>query len=281
MDYVELEKIQDIKLRNSVLDKIGTPNFKWELQQAVSKEANEKVLSSIVAELEKFATQIKDSNGLQYVKGYYPSQGPTVTVPDDADTVEYFFQIPNSGYTSYVALYKKYVKSEASAVQDEKYKKQQECRAALDGISKRAYQLRGNFIREISNAIAKKNMGVVIEYSLRAMLDGYVDLGLDEYIDFLGIEVNESEDDEDDELDFDIISEAVTAQPERHLLIAAYLMLDSEREHYYDWDNRYRDNGSLNIVYNFLTKLGYEMSDEERAMRTGTHKLFENSEVEK
>jgi ParB family chromosome partitioning protein len=274
MDYADLDKIQDINLRNSVLDKIGTPNFKWELQQAITKEANEKVMALIVAELEKFATQIKDSNsGLQYVKGYYASQNPTVTIPDDADTAEYVFVVSNYGYAT---LYKKYTKSEAPIVQDEKQKKLRERSAALDEISKRAYRLRYDFIREISNATAKKNIGVVIEYSLRAMLDGYIDMELDEYIDFLGIEVTE-DNENDDDIDFSIVQEAVTAQPERHLLIAAYLMLESDRDHYYDWNNQYKDNEGLNTVYDFLEKLGYEMSDEERAMRDGTHKLFEET----
>lgn len=274
MDYAELDKIHDIDIRNSVLDKIGTPNFKWELQQAIQKEASEKRKVLIVAELEKFAKQVDDSKGLQYVKAYYPTQECTVTIPDDADTVEYFFQVSNYGS---VTLYKKYVQSEVRLVQDERQKEIQEHRAALDEISKRAYHLRCDFIREISNANAKKNMGVIIEYSLRTMLDDYSTLDYEEYTEFLDIEVNE-----DDEWSFDDIAERVTAQPERHLLVATYLALDSEREHYYNWNNQHNDNENLNMVYNFLEKLGYEMSDEERAMRDGTHKLFtEDKEDEK
>ena len=265
IDYAELDKIHDIKLRNKVLEKIGTPNFKWELQNAIDKEKTEKYIQLLLKELEKFATEVKSSNGLQYVRAYYSSQNPDVTVPDDAETEEYFFQVSSYGAT----LYKKYVQSEASIAQEEKQKEQRECKDALDEISKRAYQLRRDFIREISNTRAKKNMTAIIEYSLRAMMDTYFNLDYDDFAEILDIELNE-----EDEYTFDDIAERVTAQPERHLLVATYLALDSEREHYYNWSNQHSENETLNSVYDFLEKVGYEMSDEERALREGTHELF-------
>lgn len=33
-------------------------------------------------------------------------------------------------------------------------------------------------------------------------------------------------------------------------------------------------NSELDRLYNFLVSLGYEMSDEEKAMRDGTHQLL-------
>lgn len=274
MDYAELEKIEDIKLRNSVLEKIGTSNFRYELQRAIDKEASEKNMAVLVAELEKFATQVKDSNsGLQYVCSYYLSQKPTVTIPDDTETVKYFFVVSNYGY---ITLYKERSNSvNSTPVVDEKEQARREKRAALEEISKRAYQLRNEFICEISNTKAKKNMGVIIEYSLRVMLGDYYNMDYQDFTEYLGIEV----DDEIEELDFNVIAEHVAAQPERHMLIATYLSLDSENEHYYDWNNRHDTNEALDTVYDFLEKLGYEMSDEEKSMRDGTHELFENSEV--
>jgi ParB family chromosome partitioning protein len=272
MDFAELEKIQNLELRNKVLDKIGTPNFKWDLQAAIDKEKAEANAAKIVAVLETFAKKTTDTSNLQYVKGYGASQGSIVEVPEDAETEEYFYTVSGNWFT----LYKARPQTEANTAEAERRKRQQECRAALEEITKRAYQLRRKFVKEISNTTAKKNIGHVIEYSIRAMIDGYVGVELDDYIEFLGIEV-----DEDAELDFDIILETIKAQPERYLLMATYLKLDSERESYYDWDNKYSDNESLNIVYNLLERLGYEMSDEERAIRGGTHELFKSIEEEK
>jgi len=272
MDFAELEKIQDLKLRNKVLEKIGTSNFKWELQAAIDKEKAEANAAIIVAALEKFAKKTTDTSSLQYVRSFGASQGSTVEVPEDAETVEYLYTVSGNYFTLYKA------RSQADAnmaeVEAERRKKQQERRTALDEISKRAYQLRSDFIKEISNTKAKKCMSTIIEYSLRGMLGDYSYLGYEDFTEFLGIEVS----DEVEEWGFDVIAEHVTAQPERHMLVATYLMLDSENEHYYNWNNRHNDNENLNAVYDFLEKLGYEMSDEEKSMRDGTHELFEGNE---
>ena len=187
-------------------------------------------------------------------------------------TVKYFFVVSNYGY---ITLYKESpISGNNTPVIDEKEQARSEKRAALEEITKRAYQLRSDFVREISNTRAKKSMGVIIEYALRVMLGDYYNIDYQDFTEYLGIEV----DDEVEEWDFNVVAEQVAAQPERHMLVATYLSLDSENEHYYDWNNRYKENEVLDIVYDFLEKLGYEMSDEEKSMRDGTNELFEDSE---
>ena len=274
MDYAELDKIQDIKLRNSVLDKIGTPNFKYELQATIDKEKREKDKALWVAELEKFATQAKSNNGFKYVTAYYNlSQKPDIAIPDAAATVEYFFVV--SDYGSSITLYKKSEDNCNSAsnnsANEEKQKKIREQRASLDEISNRAYQLRCDFIKDISNAKAKKNIGSIIVFTLRALLEDYINLDYEDLTKTLGIEINE----DDDEISFDAIAEHVSSQPERCLLTTVYLSFDSNHDKYYDWNNQYQNNEDLNRIYDFLEKLGYETSEEERSLRDGTHKLFQ------
>ncbi len=272
MDYIELEKIHDIKLRNSVLDKIGTNNFKWELQQAIEKEKSEKNKALIIAGLEKFAKQVKDGNGLQYVKYYPTSQETEITIPDDADSVEYFFEV--SSYGS-VTLYKKCGQSKSNSAQDNQNKESDQRRNNLSEITKRAYQLRREFILDFSNARAKKNIEIIMEYSVRALC-GFDTVDLDDFAGALNMET-----DDDEELIFDNFSERVKKEPDLHLLIATYIALDSGRESYYTWNGQYNDNEDLNAVYEFLEKLGYEMSEEECMLQLGTHKLFAPKDAEK
>lgn len=270
-DYAELDKIKDVKMRNSVLDKIGTPNFKYELQRAIDKETSNLNKALIIQELEKFATQVESSNGLKYVTSYSTAVQPAITVPDDANTVEYFYYINSSGY---IYLYKKQEANKSTATDPAwliAQRKRDDHRAMLNEISARAYRLRYEFIKSISNAVAKKNIGTIIAYALQGMIDEYY-LDSDDLRDLLGFEAKQE--DEDEEWLFEQIKDMVNAQPERHLLLATYLMLDSEREYYYGWDNRYEDNRILNMVYDFLIKLGYELSDEEQALRDGTHELY-------
>lgn len=269
MDYAELEKINDPDLRNKVLDKIGTPNFKWELQNAIDKEKNIKKVEAIIKLVEPFATQIQDSVGMQYVRGYGDQKD--ITVPEDADSVEYFFLATSYGS---VTLYKKYDLCQSTASADERkqeQERQKEIKVALDAVSRLAHQFRQDFVKSISNTTAKSSLGIAINGLLIALWSYSSDLDYEEYAKFLDIEI---EKDEDGEYNFETISNVIKEHPEYHLLISTYLMLDSDNHHYYDWNNKYRESESLNLVYDFLEKFGYEISNEETALKNGTHKLF-------
>lgn len=270
MDFAELEKIQDINLRNKVLEKIGTANFKWELQSAIDKEKAEANSIIIVAELEKFAKKTTNTNNLQYVRGYFPSQGSTVEIPDDADTEEYFYTATGK----YFYLYKKREAQEVDPAETERRKKEQERRDAFTDIAKKAYQLRFEFAKEVSNAKVKKNMAAVIKLAIHAMIR-YDGPDFEELTEILGLEVDE----ESEDTEIQIISDSIDAQPERLLFLSAYLGMDSSGQDYHTWDRKYRSNETLDIIYSLLEKLGYEMSDEEKSLQDGTHELFANSEV--
>lgn len=296
MDYIELEKIKDIELRNNVLEYIGTSNFNWQLQNAIKKEESEENKAFIISELEKFADQIENSNGLQYVKAYYASQKTIVERPDDADSVEYFFNVADYN-NNYISLYKKSEnisehKSESKSDNEnqeyeEKRKKQNETRDELDKLSDQAYKLRYDYVRNISNTVAKKNISTIVESLLWTMLFDYGNyFDLEKYAEYFDIklideqnyeEENEEGNEEDiDDLNFNIVKKHINTRPELHLLVSSYLMLDSKAEHYYDWKNDYFDNNTLNIVYDLLEKLGYQKSDEEQALCNGTHTLFQS-----
>lgn len=57
-------------------------------------------------------------------------------------------------------------------------------------------------------------------------------------------------------------------------MIGAYLALDGENENYHRWDGVYCENEDLDQVYELLRTLGYKISDEELALKNGTHELF-------
>lgn len=58
----------------------------------------------------------------------------------------------------------------------------------------------------------------------------------------------------------------------------------SQRTFHPNWDEKppeYRRNERLERIYDFLNRLGYEVSDEERQMLDGTHALYGNKEEKK
>ena len=279
-DYAELNKIEDPDLRNSVLDEIGTPNFQWELKNAINTEERNKKIAAIVEKLKTFAIEIEDTDKSKvHFKTYYIYNDNEVEIPEDANTTQYYYVVSKYGY---ITLYIDAPESgpvqvfvpEEDAKQKEVYRRRQE----LEALTKQAYELRAEFISNYSTSQAKQHLGVIMEYAVRALLDDY----LTDYVqiaDFLNIEI----DDEDEENEFkyiDDINNLARIQPERHLLIAAYLAIEDPHARYFEyWNNcKHRDDETLNTVYDFLTALGYEMSDEEQALRAGTHELFMPSE---
>ncbi|MDF2984914.1 MAG: parB-like partition protein [Eubacterium sp.] len=281
LDFIELERIQDVALRNKVLEKIGTSNFKWELQQAIENEKCNANKSLIEASLKEFATEIDNINGFEYITTYYPSQGNQVKKPEDADTVEYFYTSPgNKSYVNYYTLYKKGQPRVVDTATEEKRKKTEELKVALKEVTKRAYQLRLKFAKDISNTKCKKNIGSIIKQSIKTIFD-YPNVDIDDLAELLDItQPEDGNDDEEDAFETSIY-DRISAQPERHLFLVTYLANDSETESYYNWNAQKVENEVLDEIYALLEELGYEMSDEEKALMNGTHELFENSEAEK
>lgn len=276
-DYIELEKIEAIDLKNKVLEAVGTPNFKWELQRAIQKEQANKNRDIIIAEVEKFATKITDTENFDYVSSYYTSSvtkdGKFIaSKPDDTDTVEYFFTVGTSDYVG-VTLYKKAdddSQDDAETDEDRAYRERGERRNALETISNQAAKLRSDFIKEMSNSAAKKNLHVIIKYYFAPLVEGFYPMrpDWDDYIDFITPGIN------DKAAEKQLISDHIADEPEVMLLVNVYLTLDGKHNGYFDWNGRYRNNEALNRTYEFLEKLGYEISEEELALKNGTHELF-------
>ena len=272
MDYAELEKIEDITLRNKVLDVIGTPNFKYELQKAIDKEKADKNMAKYIEQLSTFATQIDNSSGMRWVTSYYLSRDDEVEIPDDAGEVKYYYLISNYGY---ITLYKEAVETEEDTAEKEKRDLRQAKYNALDEITKRAFNLRQEFMKGISNTKAKKSMTTIAEYCIKGMLQTYGGIDIEDMADLLGIKLSEDED-----IALEEIIQGISAQPERYMLLFAYCLIEDKSERYFNWDCTHSENEDLDRVYVFLTSLGYELSDEEQAMRDGTHELFKAEEGE-
>lgn len=71
-------------------------------------------------------------------------------------------------------------------------------------------------------------------------------------------------------------------QPERTMLAVAWATTENDEKYYeaQSWNKviKHAPNDTLDAIYDGLIALGYEMSDEERALRDGTHELFQSSE---
>lgn len=77
--------------------------------------------------------------------------------------------------------------------------------------------------------------------------------------------------------------DAFTYTPEYALLVQVYLSQEEKDQKYYcmRWNDKmgmqvptYKQNDTLDGMYAFLGKLGYVMSDEEKALQDGSHELY-------
>jgi len=147
-----------------------------------------------------------------------------------------------------------------------------ERRAKLKEISDRAFRLRYDFIRECPGA--KKHGKIIKEFALNSLMNSENDFDSEMFLDMIGLECSE-----DGDYPYDKIAEMFDVSSERVLLVAAYCRgMDFDGESYWDYDLQYDKNEELDTIYDFLVRLGYELSDDENAMRDGTHELFVKDE---
>lgn len=282
-EYAELDKIKDIDLRNEVLDTIGTDNFKYSLKRAIDKEKNKEYLDFVESEVTKFATKIESSEGYNYKKGYGTySYVDTVPIPEDAETVEYYY----TRSESYVSIYTKVdetAEAEEKQRAAEKEEKRKQKIGELEEMAESAYELRKEFVDSLTTTEIKKHLAEIVAFWMyrEVYSNTYSRLDSEEILNILGIEIDE---DNGDDLPFDYEDtlNAVKQSPEIKLWKMICLTVDDdENEHYFQrYYGTHDENRKLSDWYDLLVRLGYEMSDEEKALRDGTHELFITEESE-
>jgi ParB family chromosome partitioning protein len=266
------------------LDAIGTANFRDELRKALNEEENRRFITERVADVSKWAAEISEVtwDKYEYVRNYSKfswTKSSTVERPDDADTVSYYYKIGRQDVTVYKD------KVEHQETDEERQRKARAAAAAqreaeLEEVSERHFMIRQEFIDGFGNV--KKFLPEIMRYAAKNIIDltqhyaddiDYVRLGK-----LMGFNVDDSMDDEEAEA---LYTEAFNRCPEYGLLVTAYVAADSGGERYWKlyWDKgawiaRYEPNNDLDAVYSFLVSMGYEMSDDEKALQDGTHELF-------
>lgn len=284
MDFDRLSEIKDITLRNKALATIGINNFESELNRALTEQKLEEQKAKWRnAFAEKGVKEIPES---EVFADKYTGVGQSrfdLNNPDCLDKilekgVDYYYGF---AYSCWVYIRKdKVISAEDEAADAENERINAERRAryeALVAAAKRAFECRKRFIKAITNATAKKFIKEIISYTVcRAWTPNvYNSFSKELYAEQIGVEIPSGN------LNYGIVQFETENAPEYALLCYAYaLWNDSEFDNYYDYRCMHKDNIKLNALYTFLKKLGYEMSDEEIALRDGTSELFVKPESE-
>ncbi len=299
-DFDKLAEIEDIEVRNKLLSSIGTPNFKNDLTRALQDQKTKARIAEWLEVVKTFATEIsreeRDAEKHYYTRNYsWYNLKEDVKVPEDADKVKYYYVLCDKE----IDLYKERDVEKEKAEWDErneKRRKEDEERERWKDINYRHFELRWEFVKQLTNSACKKHFAEIslfLAETMRNISANYyyrprLDIGTFAYC--MGVPFNEKEfDDETDITDIPGMAEAIEAEPEKAALCLAYSSADKESSGYWcnEWNSTkqkyeyiYKANDRLDAVYNLLTAIGYEMSDEEKQMQNGNHEVFETGEVE-
>lgn len=294
-DYMELDKLKSPERKNEMLEYIGTENFKYKLKKAIDEEAAEEKKAAWIKHLNTFATRVDSRDGYRTVKASCVSCKVDLERPDDADTVEYFFCIEKWGYVALLVKDAPKEEPPEDAAKKLEEQRKRELKAAnekaLTEATARAYELRSEFVASVSAATVKKRMADIV--ALWAYEEYWDETGwftkekIERATGALTVE-QENDDDDNGDACFTLshVMDTVRKSPEKTFLRMVYELLgDGKGEGYFRsyWNSytmKHIGNEKLDRIYALLEKLGYQMSDDEKALRDGTHELFRADETE-
>lgn len=277
-DYMELDKVADPEEKNNLLKSVGTPKFRANLERALDDQKRKERTEKIKSFLSEFATEAEqvDTDAYAYVCQYSPwDKEEKLEKPQDADSREYVFKVNTWGTTLYRKKDKSDLEEEAarSAERKEAEDKRKARQDAVREVSDRCEKLRRDFVMGLSATACKKLVPVAVaKLILDAFDNGDIPMGSDD-LDTIcpGLEDGQAQ-------TIDQIAGAL-GNTDRAIVRLAYLSAEPCDGYYQTWgDCCHTENEVLDDCYEFLAKLGYEMSEEEKQFQDGTHEIFQAQE---
>jgi len=283
-DYIKAAEIEDKKLRDKVTDAIGTSNFNWTLRDAMKKQRDAKKLPIIKADMKRLGIKCDEnlrtwSDGYEVVKSITIDEFESGCADDVAVTPgkELFW---NTVQNDTVNIFKKLPKQKKEAPKKSEAEIHAiELREGLKQVSQKAYESRKEFI--LGFTAAKKYEKELDEWAFegaKLVLTGayrYTDWGL------ICEATGEGYEKYMYEIKPEVIEKLLEESPHNgKLVIVAAVNGGSKDEAYFvknygDEVPTWTKNEYLDLAYKYLCKIGYEMSDEEKALQDGSHVLFE------
>ena len=284
-DLEKLEQIKDVKLRNKVLESIGTYNFNNQVESAVRKEAFLEWLPLVKAELKELgAKELSDNEryqskyeNLEWVSPNDKRDEGKPIIKKKYHKEKLFYYI--NDWNNSVCLYRQRPKAEAvkrpkAEIEREKDIKERERR--LKALTDIAATLRANFVMSLEmTAKNREKMLLGAVAVLEANVVSYMySIYSKSILEFIG----ETPTDDYNEIKTQF-KEMLASKPSKMIpaIIYKHFENDGKQCYYnipYDSYPCHAANVWLDGEYDWLISLGYEMSDDERQLRDGTHEVF-------
>lgn len=289
-DYLKLNEIKDPDVRNKVLETIGTGDFNYTLKNALEKQKfAEKFAVALRAIQEADWCRARVDENTAWDGPYkshryfdFHNQEP-ITPPKDKDTADYIYSVEGN---SRIYIYRKGPDDEKRTPTQEKkdrYKKQAEqIEKQLRHITQIHRELREEFIKNF-HAFNNNDMDIEAFAAKAMMAYSYGSGNMKLLGKITGIPLDKKE-----IPDQEMWGKILFNQPIRALLLATYAKLERYGNIY--METQWRDSMScsvarhakcenLDLLYEGLVSLGYEMSEEEKQLQDGSHPLFKEAKA--
>ena len=284
-EFDALAKIKNLEARNEAMEKIGTNDFALAVTRAMDKEKIEAAMPVFLADMERLGIKKFPDSANKYSSKYrrigsldlYEYEVTKDKIPKKTAGVYYEASYPRN-VEFYVKETKKNKAREKSAKDIEKEKCIKEAWFKVDAMAATHYELRKAFVENLKGTAKQREAVYMGAYSLIVLRSiAYMSCG--------NISKEAGVDDKyfDPRRDEKAVKLAYESYDNIHKCIESIYKLfnDNEKEFYANGYRavypEYKFNPRLEAMYHWLTKLGYQMSSEEKLIAAGTHEIFQQN----
>ena len=304
-DLAELEELEDREEKNKVLEKFGNGDFRWELNMALRKQKETKALEEWKKFLEGSDAECREygTGDLHMIASVYVANGePSI---DRYTERPLYYSISGN----YVYFYREKheadnVKAEIDEEREREAEERQKKMERLKELTAVAAATRRDFVKNVTE---KQCMKILNEIALsfikvgfygmrsyaserREYLEECSGLNLTDYcgksmtvLNSMMLANADPADRHQYECYFENLGLVMKNMPAKHLLCILLAELDPmEDKGYFRSYATYPTHErcvALDEVYRLLCLLGYEMTEEEKALQDGSHELFKEGAV--
>ena len=284
-EFDALAKIKNLEARNEAMEKIGTNDFALAVTRAMDKEKIEAAMPVFLADMERLGIKKFPDSANKYSSKYrrvgsldlYEYEVTKDKIPKKTAGLYYEASYPRK-VEFYVKETKKAKIIKKSAKELEKEKRIKEAWFKVDAMAATHYELRKAFVENLRGTAKQREAVYMGAYSLIVLRSvAYMSCG--DISKEAGMD-NKYFDPRRDEKAVKLAYESYD-NTQKCIEVIYKLFNDNEKEFYAnDYRARYPEykfNPRLEAMYHWLTKLGYQMSSEEKLIAAGTHEIFQQN----
>lgn len=284
-EFDALAKIKNLEARNEAMEKIGTNDFALAVTRAMDKEKIEAAMPVFLADMERLGIKKFPDSANKYSSKYrrvgsldlYEYEVTKDKIPKKTEGLYYEASYPRN-VEFYVKETKKAKIIKKSAKELEKEKRIKEAWFKVDAMAATHYELRKAFVENLRGTAKQREAVYMGAYSLIVLRSvAYMSCG--DISKEAGMD-NKYFDPRRDEKAVKLAYESYD-NTQKCIEVIYKLFNDNEKEFYAnDYRARYPEykfNPRLEAMYHWLTKLGYQMSSEEKLIAAGTHEIFQQN----